>query len=111
MDDVFTYSKMYGFEAKVVKMVSDEHFQNHNCSTRSEVCVTLWRALYSLISVRYKGLCAEYLAGPEKKGGLCTCTLNPLCAAEKWQTVSDVRKIERMISKPRKEEGKRQKMG
>jgi hypothetical protein len=35
-----------------------------------EVCVTLWRAFNSLISVRYKALCAEYLAGP-KKGGKC----------------------------------------
>jgi hypothetical protein len=34
----------------------------------SKVRAFFWRALNSLISVRYKGLCAEYLAGP-KKGG------------------------------------------
>jgi hypothetical protein len=54
-------------------MMFDENlFKKRYCRKSSEVFVTFWRALIYLIGVRYRGLCAVYLAGPKKGGTTLT---------------------------------------
>jgi hypothetical protein len=52
-----------------LKMIYDEHSKQFRCSAWHFDCVTIWGALNSLIRLRYKGFCAEYLVGPKKQGG------------------------------------------
>jgi hypothetical protein len=56
-----------------VEDVFDEQLKK-NCTTWSDVCVILWRALNSLISVRSLGFMCQVLKMSEKKGGTTLTT-------------------------------------